>query len=122
MLPNQKHVLQFLMVLFVVIGLVSGVAAVRETNEPVWWSLSSSVLVSAAGFYWYHLDSTRQGYARPVWLNVGVVAVAPLAIPLYVFKVTPHGARLRAMGRLLGYFLMLMGACMVGALIGAFSG
>ena len=119
---NQKHVLQFLIVLFVVIGLVSGVAAVRETNEPVWWTLSSSVLVSIAGFYWYHLDSNRKSYSRSVWMNVGVVAVAPLAIPLYVFSVTPAGSRGRAMGRVLIYFLILMGACMLGSLIGAFSG
>lgn len=118
---KQKHLLQFLIILFFVIGLVSGVAAVRETNEPVWWTLSSSMLVSITGFYWYHLDSTRQAYPRSVWLNIGVVAVAPLAVPLYVYSVTPHGQRLRAMGRLLGYFLALMGACMAGALIGAFT-
>ena len=122
MQSKQNKVLLFLLILFLLIGAVSGVQAVRETNEPPWWTLSSTVLVSLAGFYWYHLDSTRHNYARTIWLNAGVVAAAPLAIPYYVYAVTPAGTRLRALGRLVGFFLLLMAASMLGGVIGAFIG
>jgi len=122
MQSKQNKILLFLLILFLLIGAVSGVYAVRDSYEPPWWTLSSTVLVSVAGFYWYHLDSTRHNYARSIWLNLGVVAVAPLAVPYYVYSVTPAGARLRALGRLVGFFLLLMAATMVGATIGAFTG
>jgi len=122
MQSKQNKILLFLLVLFLLIGAVSGVQVVREANEPPWWTLVSNVLVSLAGFYWYHLDSTRHNYARSIWLNAGVVAMAPLVIPYYVYAVTPAGARKRALGRLLGFFLILMLASVLGGVIGAFLG
>ncbi len=37
-------------------------------------------------FYWYRLDSDEIGYRRSVWLNVGVIAIAVLALPYYFFR------------------------------------
>jgi len=119
---KQNKILLFLLILFLLIGAVSGVQAVRDASEPPWWTLSSTVLVSFAGFYWYHLDSSRRNYQRSIWLNAGVVALAPLAIPYYVYAVTPAGTRLRALGRLFGFFLLLMAASMLGGVIGAIIG
>jgi len=37
-------------------------------------------------FWWYRLDSSQAGYKRTPWLNVGVIAVAALALPYYFFR------------------------------------
>ena len=37
-------------------------------------------------FAWYRLDSTERAYPRSVWLNIGVVALALLALPYYFFR------------------------------------
>ncbi|MGY0653075.1 hypothetical protein ACW7GZ_14690 [Luteimonas sp. A537] len=37
-------------------------------------------------FWWYRLDTTQLGYRRTPWLNVGVIAVAVLALPYYFFR------------------------------------
>jgi hypothetical protein len=42
-------------------------------------------------FYWYHLDSSERGYKRTALLNIGVIALAILALPYYFFR--SRGAR-----------------------------
>lgn len=37
-------------------------------------------------FLWYRMDSTQLGYRRSPWLNVGVVALAAVALPYYFFR------------------------------------
>ena len=37
-------------------------------------------------FWWYRLDSSQAGYKRTPWLNVGVIAIAALALPYYFFR------------------------------------
>ena len=37
-------------------------------------------------FAWYRLDSNQVGYRRSPWLNVGVIALAIVALPFYFFR------------------------------------
>lgn len=37
-------------------------------------------------FWWYRLDTIQTGYRRTPLLNVGVIAIAALALPYYFFR------------------------------------
>ena len=37
-------------------------------------------------FLWYRMDSAQIGYRRSPWLNVGVIALAIVALPYYFFR------------------------------------
>lgn len=37
-------------------------------------------------FAWYHADARQRGYRRPMWLNVGVIALAIVAMPYYFLR------------------------------------
>ena len=37
-------------------------------------------------FLWYRMDTAQIGYRRSPWLNVGVIALAVVALPYYFFR------------------------------------
>ncbi|MYM74263.1 hypothetical protein GTP56_18970 [Duganella sp. FT134W] len=111
-----------LLVWFVLLGAVSGSFVARHVPEPSWWPLISGLIASIVIFCWYRVDSIQKGFKRTFWLSVGVIAIAPLAIPLYVVQSNERGVRLRAVGRVLGYFCLVLIACVIGGVIGALIG
>ncbi len=115
----KKKIEIFLLALFAFMGLVSGFFDARKLSEPAWWSLFSTFLVGITIFYWYRVDSIQKEFKRSFILSVGVVAVAPLAIPLYVFSSNEKGLRLRALGRVLGYTCLLILMGVVGGIVGS---
>ena len=114
----KKKIQVFLLAWFGFLGLVSGLFAARNLPEPTWWVLISELLVSVIIFYWYRVDSIQKEFRRPFLLSVGVVAIAPLAIPLYVFQSNECGLRLRALGRMLGYFCLIILVSIIGEVTG----
>lgn len=114
----KRKIQFFLLVCFGFIGFVSGLFTARNLSEPTWWSLFSTFLISVTIFCWYRIDSTQKEFKRPFFLSVGVVAIAPLAIPLYVVSSTKRGFRLRALGRVLGYSCLLIFFGIVGTTAG----
>ena len=48
----------------------------------LWFMPVFAILV----FWWYRLDTSQRGYRRTPWLNVGVIAIAALALPYYFFR------------------------------------
>ena len=48
----------------------------------LWFTLGGALLA----FVWYRIDSQQIGYRRSPWLNVGVVALALVALPYYFFR------------------------------------
>lgn len=117
-LSVKNKIQLMLLALFCVIGVVSGFFTGRNLPEPTWWTLASTLLVSVMIFCWYRADSTQKEFKRSIVLSVGIVAIAPLAVPLYVVSSTQRGFRLRALGRLLGYFVLLILICTVGGFAG----
>ncbi|MBA5686834.1 hypothetical protein [Rugamonas apoptosis] len=114
----KRKIQFFLLVMFCVMGLASGFFARRNLSEPTWWALFSTVSISVAVFWWYCIDSAQKEFTRSFWLNVGVVAIAPIAIPWYVFRSNERGLRLRAVGRVLGFSCLLFLAGIVGGVAG----
>ena len=54
-------------------------------------------------FLWYRMDSNQIGYRRSPWLNVGVIALAIVALPYYFFR--SRGAKRGAIAT--GLFLLV---------------
>ncbi len=75
------------------------------------WTLVSLFLV----FAWYHLDASERGYRRSPWLNVGVIALAVVALPYYFFR--SRGARHGALAT--GAMLLVYAACTLLAAFGS---
>jgi hypothetical protein len=118
-LMNQKTILISLLALIFLVGGVSGFFAVRNMEEPGWWTLGSSILMSVMIFGWYHNDSTGKSFERSIWLNIGVIGMAPIAVPYYVFRRNGPGTRARAFARLAGYVGLLSITALAGGVAGA---
>lgn len=114
----KKAILILLLALFGFFAVIDEVLVSRHLSQPGWWSLLSTLIISVTIFWWYRVDSTQKAFERPFILSVGVIAIAPLAIPLYVYQSTERGQRLRAFCRLLGYSSLLFLASGIGVLFG----
>ncbi|MCC8674117.1 hypothetical protein [Xanthomonas vesicatoria] len=56
-------------------------------------------------FVWLAADSRRQGFRRPMWINIGMVLAWLVFIPIYLYRSRPVGRRLSAMG---GFVLAIL--------------
>ena len=75
-------------VLFAVLSLVTGALGQflypgLEVSPVDLWTMPVFVLLI---FWWYRLDTTQLGYKRTPWLNIGIIAIAFLALPYYFFR------------------------------------
>ena len=90
------------------IGGVSGYFEARDVVEPAWWFWTSTILLNVTIFMWYYRDSSDRSFVRSRWLNVGVVALAPVAISIYVLRRSPSGTHLRVTASLFGYLVLIL--------------
>ena len=67
------------------------------------------------GFHWLRLDAAELDIRRPTWLSIGIVALAAVFVPYYLYKTRPEGRRLPAIAGFAG----LVFACMIASAIGA---
>jgi peptidoglycan/LPS O-acetylase OafA/YrhL len=115
MKPNQA-----LIALLLLIALIGGVSAYHElklSQEPASWFVLSRVMAGSLVFLWYFLDSNERHYVRSKWLNIGVVAIALIAIPYYLFRSRPPGKRLSAFMRCIAYVVLLRVFGLAGSLL-----
>jgi len=115
MKPN--HVLIPLLLFLALIGGISERYAANNIPEPMWWVLLSTLLCGAIIFYWYVLDSNARGYHRSKWLNIGVVALAVVAVPYYLVRSRPAGQKGKALLKFLGFGILLWIATAGGAVL-----
>jgi hypothetical protein len=81
------------------------------------WSIVETLVFSFLCFFWYRLDSDARLYRRTALLNIAVVMMAPLALPYYLLRSRPAGARGRALLRFAGFVLLLVAASAAGAVL-----
>ena len=113
---KPRHVLILLVAFTLVAGLVDARQELGHAEAPA-WSLVSTLVFSFLCFYWYRLDSVARGYRPSAWLNVGIVMLAIVAVPYYLARSRPAGARARALLRFGGFALLLAGVAMLGLLV-----
>lgn len=101
---TRKQVCIALLLVVALDGVVSGGGGAPSAG----WMLATSLATSLLCFTWYRHDRDERAYARSRWLNVGVIALTPLAIPWYLLRSRAKGERLRAILRLLGFVLLML--------------
>jgi hypothetical protein len=89
-------------------------------NGVILLNAASIVLSLLLLFFWLHADGKETGYRRSRWLNVGIVMLAAVFVPYYLYRARPAGRRLRAFGFLLLFVFAWLLLNVVGALIGYF--
>jgi hypothetical protein len=112
---RTKHVLIALLALMLVSGLLEPVES--AATPPVWWLLLSGFLSSFLPFYWYRLDSEARLFLPSRWMSTGLVALAPVALPIYLLRSRPRGQRAGALLRCFGFFVLMMLASVLGMAI-----
>jgi hypothetical protein len=112
---KPKHILGMLLALVLFAALID--ARVPHRGAVPAWALAHSLIFSFLCFSWYRLDSEHRQYRRTFLLNIGVIALAPVAIPCYVVRSRPAGQKGRGLLRLGGFVLLLIAASVCGALI-----
>ena len=55
------------------------------------------IILSALTFAWVHADSVERRYSRSRLLSVGIVGLAIVFIPVYLFKSRPSGAKAKSL-------------------------
>ena len=99
-------------------GMFNGIAEERQLPEPVWWTILSAFLSSFLTFCWFRLDRDARGIRRSSWVNIAILLLEPVAIVVYVLVSRPRGQKLRGIGRLAGFFLLMLLAAMLGMMAG----
>lgn len=95
------------------------IAALSSQNAvsgmPLGIQLVANVLLFVFGFRWLGADSAQRDIRRPMWLNVGIVLLAAVFVPYYLYKTRAEGARLAP---ILNFFGLVLG-CAVTSAVGA---
>ncbi|SFD25168.1 hypothetical protein [Massilia yuzhufengensis] len=111
---TPKNTLLALLALMFACGMADALYAATHMQMPAWWTVLSALLLNFLPFYWYRLDSEARQFRRSRWMSSAVVAISPLAIPLYLLRSRPQGARLHSLARMSGFVLMMLAAGVVG--------
>jgi hypothetical protein len=85
-----------------------------ETNSAL-FMLGGNIVLLLIGLRWLHLDSVELDIRRPTWLNVGIVLLAAIFVPYYLYKTRPPERRLPAVAAFFGVILGSMAASIIGA-------
>jgi hypothetical protein len=75
---------------------------------------ASVVVFFAMVFIWLMYDELQFGHRRSVLFNAGIIALAPVFIPLYFTHSRPPGSRLRAALASLGVMAFSYGLTLAG--------
>jgi hypothetical protein len=87
----------------------------RSDSERFAFTFGGNLALLLIGFRWLALDAFELDIRRPGWLNVGIVLLAIVFVPYYLYKTRPQGRRMPAIAMFLG----LVVACMFASAIGA---
>lgn len=96
-----------ILALLVLASLVAGVVGQYFwPNEPLSAADYGFAVIGAfLIFAWYHADAKQRGYRRSMWLNIGVILLALVAMPYYFFRTRGFSRGLLA--TVLGLLLMI---------------
>ncbi|MBT9613849.1 MAG: hypothetical protein IV108_11365 [Burkholderiales bacterium] len=73
------------------------------------------IIITGIVFAWVHTDSAERQYQRFALLNIGIVGLALVFVPVYLFKSRPSGAKAKALGYFCALFLGYIAISYAGA-------
>jgi hypothetical protein len=88
---------------------------VDDNRARLLFTFVSNIALLLLGFRWLQLDSAELGIRRPIWLNIGIILLAAVFVPYYLYKTRPTERRLPAIA---GFFGLVF-ACLLGSAVGA---
>ncbi|MEO7326021.1 MAG: hypothetical protein ABIW82_14450 [Dokdonella sp.] len=99
------------------LGIVDVALGFPATESPgrLAFTLGGNLALLFIGFRWLQLDARELDIRRPNWLNAGIILLAAVFVPYYLYKTRPMHRRLPAIA---GFFGLVF-ACMIGTAIGA---
>ncbi len=120
-LPDAHRQKQATLVALIGVSLLLGIVDVAlgfpPTESPgrLAFTLGGNLVLLLIGFLWLQLDARELDIRRPNWLNVGIILLAAVFVPYYLYKTRPGPRRLPAIA---GFFGLVF-ACMIGTAFGA---
>jgi hypothetical protein len=81
----KAYALAILAVISLVVPLLE-MAITGQVEELGKFALAQNLLSIPPIFWWYHVDKGQKGYRAGPLMNVGVVAVAVIALPVYFIR------------------------------------
>jgi hypothetical protein len=115
---RARHVLYVMLVFMVVLG-ASEASGTEAAQPAAGWELLTAFLMSFLPFYWYRLDSEARNFRPSRWLSMVIVAVTTIGLPVYLLRTRPRGQRVRALLRFGGFYLLVVLAALLGAVLRA---
>jgi hypothetical protein len=115
---RQKHTALIALVgAAVVLGIVDTALGLPSTDSTgrLAFTFGGNIALLLIGFRWLQIDAAELAIRRPTWLNVGIILLAAVFVPYYLYKTRPADHRLPAIA---GFFGLIF-ACMIGSAIGA---
>lgn len=64
------------------------------------------IFISLIGFTWVHIDAIEHNYKKSPFLNISIIFFAALAVPYYIYRSRPNGAKAKTLAM---YFLLILG-------------
>lgn len=116
--PDYRKQKQIALTTLIGASLALGVVmAALRVETPNGITLLGSLALLLIGFRWLQLDSAELEIRRPMWLNVGIVMVAVVFVPYYLYKTRPAGRRGPAIASFFAILLASMFASALGSLM-----
>lgn len=78
-------------------------------------AIAGNIALLVTGFRWLYWDSLQLDIRRPAWLNVGIILVAIVFVPYYLYKTRPEGRRLLPIAAFFALIVVVSMANVVGA-------
>jgi hypothetical protein len=91
----------------------------QAVEVPIGIQFGVNLALLLLGFRWLHIDSRQLDIRRPLWLNIGIVLLAAVFVPYYLYKTRPEGARLSAILMFFGLVMAIAFASGIGAALAA---
>jgi hypothetical protein len=89
----------------------------KVVEVPIGVQFGINLLLLLLGFRWLHIDSRQLDIRRPLWLNIGIILLAAVFVPYYLYKTRPEGARLTAILMFFGLVVAIAFASAIGTVL-----
>jgi hypothetical protein len=104
---SQKLITFFSIIL---IGVLDGALSIYTSSPIKLMQLFSKfaplLLLNLLLFWWLHNDNKQYSFKRSPLFNVGIVAMALVFVPIYIFKTRVKGKRLKAITSIIGLLIL----------------
>lgn len=115
MTPRQS--LFAVLAAFAGIGATEGYGLARHVRPSQLVAALMDALVTLAIYLWFRADSNERNYRRTASLGGAIILVSFVAVPYYLYRSRPAGAKGKALLRFVGFCALCYFALVAAALV-----